>query len=281
MSAPQSTTSFSTTSLSTTSSTALRTKSTTGASSSSKTGTGTGTEHDNGLIALRYEETKPAKPPIPVTVAPPRHPPLDTHPALRHREKVEGEERKRDSGLAPTMSSRARGEEGSVKVGSGTGSEGGKQGEEGATLGVRIDFGSSIIQASAPSSPVAVGEKEGDSSSVPAALIPKNNKKSESSAGSGNGGMSMSMWKKPGSRQGRLPRTPPATSANMGSPSSQEFSPIITPIPTDSLMGEEFLDQLTFSKRGSVMFGGKKAVNGHARQNMGRRWGFSSIWSLR
>jgi hypothetical protein len=38
---------------------------------------------DEGIKVLRYEETIPAKAPIPVTVAPPRAPPTDLHPALR------------------------------------------------------------------------------------------------------------------------------------------------------------------------------------------------------
>jgi hypothetical protein len=40
----------------------------------------------------------------------------------------------------------------------------------------------------------------------------------------------------------------------------------------ESLLDEEFLGSLTFSKRGSVMLGGKKAVNGHVRTNGGRRY---------
>jgi hypothetical protein len=84
------------------------------------------------------------------------------------------------------------------------------------------------------------------------------------SAGSG----SMSRWKKPISRKGSLPKTPNGKNT---STSEEDFSPITTPIPTDSLLEEDFLDQLSFSKRGSMMLGGKKAVNGHARVNGGRR----------
>lgn len=201
------------------------------------TGTTTPTTRtDDGIITLRYEETLPAKPPIPVTVAPPRAPPTDTHPALRRVEEREEDKGKRDSGLAPTTSSKAR--------------EGSEMGEkDDGALGF-INFGSSIPPT--PQSP----------STVPAT---PNIKKSES-IGSG----SMSRWRKPGSRKGSLPKTPPSN-AKMASPSEEEFSPITTPIPTDSLMDAEFLDQLSFSKRGSVMFGGKKAVNGQARQNLGRR----------
>lgn len=208
------------------------------------------TRTDGGLITLRYEETTPAKPPIPVTVAPPRQPPTDTHPALR-RERVEGgalaegEERKRDSGLAPTTSSKAR--EGSLNTG---------EGKEEGVLGFKIEFGSSI-PTSTPQSPSA-------QTSVPGTPKLKKSESSTSSAGS------ISRWRKPGSRKGSLPKTPPSN-AKMESPSEEEFSPITTPIPTDSLLDAEFLDQLSFSKRGSIMLGGKKAVNGQARQNLGRR----------
>jgi hypothetical protein len=198
------------------------------------------TRVDDGIVTLRYEETTAAKPPIPVTVAPPRNPPSDTHPALRREgigsEAGEGEERKRDSGLAPTTSSKAR--EGSVNTSDGK--------EEGVLGGFKIDFGSNIpanLRESAPATPKI--------------------RKSESVTSSGG---SMSRWRKPGSRKGSLPKTPPA---KMASPSEEEFSPITTPIPTDSLLDEEFLETLSFSKRGSMMLGGKKAVT--ARQNLGRR----------
>src|SRR5882724_458920 len=74
------------------------------------------TRTDNGIITLRYEEAVPAKPPIAVTVAPPRAPPTDLHPALRRPKTAtaEADPRKRDSGLAPTTSIKAR--EGSVNT---------------------------------------------------------------------------------------------------------------------------------------------------------------------
>jgi hypothetical protein len=121
--------------------------------------------------------------------------------------------------------------------------------EEGA-MGLKIDVGSSI-----PASP-----KESATST------PKN-KKRESVTSSGGG---VNRWRKFGSRKGSLPGTPP--SVKMASPSEETFTPIATPIPTDSLLDEELLDQLSFSKRGSMMLGGKKAVAGHTRQHTGRRW---------
>ncbi|KAJ2898754.1 TBC domain-containing protein [Zalerion maritima] len=56
-------------------------------------------------------------------------------------------------------------------------------------------------------------------------------------------------------------RTSISTSTvSSGASNTNPFSPITTTIPTDTLVDEEFLAQLSFSKRGSVMLGGKKAV---------------------
>ena len=67
----------------------------------------TQTREDKGMLTMRYEEALKAKPPIAVTVPPPILPPTDVHPALRPNcEDIEGEKRKRDSGLANTMNSR-------------------------------------------------------------------------------------------------------------------------------------------------------------------------------
>jgi hypothetical protein len=69
----------------------------------------------------------------------------------------------------------------------------------------------------------------------------------------------------------------PRKSSTSQTPTSKEeteeesFRLITTPIPTDSLLDEGFLETISFSKRGSMMFGGKRAVNGHARTNGGRR----------
>jgi hypothetical protein len=194
---------------------------------------------DNGILTLRYEETLPAKPPIAVTVAPPqRAPPIDTHPALRRKKSgvEETDESKRDSGLAPTMSSKAR--EGSVNT------------VEENILGVKIDFNSSTQSTIPPQTPVP---------STP------NITKSDS-MGSG----SMSRWRNPVSRKNSTPKTPRTPTSTY---TQEEFSPITTPIPTESLIDDEFLRGITFSKRGSMMLGGEKAVDGHARTNGGRRYG--------
>jgi hypothetical protein len=39
------------------------------------------------------------------------------------------------------------------------------------------------------------------------------------------------------------------------------FSPLNTPIPTDSLLEDDFLTALSFSKRGSIMLGGQRALS--------------------
>jgi hypothetical protein len=189
---------------------------------------------DNGIITLRYEEALPAKPPIAVTIPPPRAPPTDTHPALRRPKSgiEDTDTRKRDSGLAPTTSSKAR--EGSVNT------------VDDNVLGVKIDFSSSMQSANPPQTPVPSTPKVAESDSLASGSI--------------------SRWRKPGSRKSSTPRTPTSKSTQ------EEFSPITTPIPTDSLIDEEFLEGITFSKRGSMMLDGKKAVNDHARAHGGRRY---------
>jgi hypothetical protein len=194
------------------------------------------TRTDNGIITLRYEEAIPAKPPIAVTVAPPARAPTDVHPALRRPKSgiEETDESKRDSGLAPTTSSKAR--EGSVNT------------VDENILGVKIDFNSSLQSANPPQSPVPSTPTVARVDSM--------------------GSASLSRWRRPGSRKNSTPKTP-RTPTSKSTP--EEFTPISTPIPTENLIDEELLESLTFSKRGSVMLGGKKAVNGHMRTNGGRR----------
>lgn len=204
----------------------------------------------SGLIALRYEETVAAKAPIAVTVAPPREPPVDTHPALRSpvsRQDENENENKRDSGLAPTTTSSKAAREGSLNSAS----------VEENVLGFTINFNSS------PTIAIALADTAQTTSEPPITpTSPKVVKKSYS--------MSGSRWRRPtskGSRKGDAPQPP--TSA--GKDAEEQFSPITTDIPTDSLLDADFLKTLSFSKRGSVMLGGRKAVNGHARPNGGRR----------
>ncbi|RDW68340.1 Ypt of gyp1p [Coleophoma crateriformis] len=189
---------------------------------------------EHGIFSIPYEETLPARPPIPVTVALPREPPEEQHPALRRPLTIDEkkDETKRDSGLAPTTSTAAL--DGSTNTT-----------EEGSSLSINSDSNAKKTQPrpstsmqSPPQTPKMV--------------------KSES-WGSG----SMSMFKRPMSRRAETPKSPVS--------SIQDFSPILTPIPTENLMDNEFLSQMSFSKRGSMMLGGKKAVNSQARLNGGRR----------
>lgn len=197
------------------------------------------TRIDNGLITLRYEDSQPAKPPIAVTVAPPRAPPTDTHPALRRpkssaSESTKEEEHKRDSGLAPTTSSKAR--EGSVNTVEAI--------DEDPMEVVKIDFdANSLVTTPLHSPAIAQG--------------PVKVQKSDSMG-------SNSRWK-PGLRKSSNPRTP------TGEMLAEETAvpALKTEISTDAFLDEEDLRNMSFSKRGSVMLGGKK-VNGQARQNGGR-----------
>lgn len=203
------------------------------------------TRIDDGLITVRYEETVAAKPPIAVTVAPPRAPPTDTHPAFRRRP-ISGLENKdlskRDSGLAPTTSSKAR--EGSVNT---------VDESMANILGISIDFNSAPPDTANGSAPETTVHAADASQMV--------------NSESGRSG-STSRRKSSTSRKGSNPKSPNGIHA---STPEEDFSPITIPIPTDRLLEEDFLDQLSFSKRGSMMLGGKKAVNGHARANGGRR----------
>lgn len=203
------------------------------------TGSAQPTHDENGILALSYEETIPAKPPTPVTVAPPRVLPEEQHPALRRPLTSDGEkdETKRDSGLAPTTSTAAQ--DGSANPAK----------EEALGLSINVDSNSKDAQARL---------------TTPMQSPPQTPKMIKSESwGSG----SMSIFKRPMSRRPETPKTPKSAGS-----STQEFFPILTPIPTESLMDTEFLSQMSFSKRGSMMLGGKKAVNGKARQVGKRRY---------
>jgi hypothetical protein len=198
---------------------------------------------DDGLMVLRYEEAVAAKPPIPVTVAPPRQPPQDTHPALRTPSTTVQDDKKRDSGLAPTTSSKAR--EGSVNT---------VEDNVVGYPGIPINFNNMATTTEAQS---VASQLEDAPTTTGSPTTPKTEK---AAAQTGN------FWRRQSSK-----RTSPETATPEKS-SDEEFSGITTPIPTDSLLDENFLDELSFSKRGSIMLGGKKAVNGQLRQKGGRRY---------
>jgi hypothetical protein len=195
-------------------------------------------------MVLRYEEARVAKPPIPVTVPPPRQPPQDTHPALRTPSTTSDlDGKKRDSGLAPMTSSKAR--EGSVST---------VEDNVVGYPGISINFNNMATTTEAQ--PVAL-QLEDAPTTTAAPTTPKNEKVTTQTG---------KFWRRQSSK-----RTSPQSSTPEKS-SDEEFSGITTPIHTESLLDEDFLDQLSFSKRGSMMLGGKKAVNGHIRQSGGRRY---------
>jgi hypothetical protein len=191
----------------------------------------------DSLIALRYEESALGKPPIPVTVAPPRVPPTDLHPALRRPITGidEQEEGKRDSGLTATTSSKAW--EGSVN------SLLAMSEDAANTLGMNINFNSpsQTMSSTPPTQQTALPQLVESQSST----------------------SSISRWQRPKSKNG--------SAKGKDSLDGEDVFSITTPIPTDSLLEEDFMSKLSFSKRGSMMVAGKKAVNGQARLNGGRR----------
>lgn len=196
------------------------------------------TTKDQGLITLRYEDSTAARPPIPVTVPPPRQPPTDIHPALRRpKSGINSEEGKRDSGLAATTSSRARStrdaREGSAREGSFVTME--------ENTGLKIDFDAGKLPSSAPKTPT-------EEPKAPTLV-----KTGSTSSATG------SRWRRRGSSKS-APQSPVAASIS-------SYVSIETPIPTESFLDESFLDSIEFSKRGSMLLGGRKAVAPQPRPN--------------
>ncbi|TGO07158.1 hypothetical protein BTUL_0317g00010 [Botrytis tulipae] len=220
------------------------------------------------LIAMRYEDMFPgARAPIPVTVAPPLSPPTDTHPALRPRSLLnQGHElgalkkednTKRDSGLAPTTSTSARDcEGGSINRHSFN------TVDNDNVLGININFDSKVAMTE-PSSTSSTPQVQLSDVQSPASLISPsfmNNESLGSSAGS------LKRWK---TKNGNS-KSPTKTGKSMEIPDEQ-FSPITTPIPGESLLEDDFMQSMSFSKRGSIMLGGRKPINAQARTNATRR----------
>ncbi|RAL61471.1 hypothetical protein DID88_009400 [Monilinia fructigena] len=65
-------------------------------------------------------------------------------------------------------------------------------------------------------------------------------------------------------------QTPTGTGKSTEIP-EEDFSPITTPIPSENILEDDFMQSMSFSKRGSMMLSGRKAVNGQARINATRR----------
>jgi hypothetical protein len=171
------------------------------------------------IVTLRYEETLPAKPPIPVTVALPRAPPTEPHPALRSRPATPIEDEdptKREFGLALAE-----------------------------TPGTRESWLNGVDEHR----PVTLATNGATSTQKSVPLDNPNLNKSENS-------ISPSRWKSV-VRRTNVPKTPV---------SDEEFSPITTPIPSNNRLELDFMDDITFSKRGSVLLGGEKALDGQTRE---------------
>ncbi|KAK1980291.1 TBC domain-containing protein [Colletotrichum cereale] len=281
---------------------------------------------DTSFIALRYEKTVQAEPPIPIlTRAPPRSlsistgrtstsassslsispsspvvvsppPAINQHPAFRFRATARNttvNDWKRDSGLAPTASSSATiveedcGEEAHVY-------------DKIAALDTNIVAVKSLEEPVAPSvcdidsvqstAELAVSKQQ-PSRCTPspgkqtatmdqfhfAQLVITERKASTSSSYSVDS--SVEVWNE--RLTGLSPAPPPITPQRRGSLTGSEsspnlspvnipdnhdllskdaidFSPISIPIPTDSLLDDDFLTTLDFSNRGSLMFGGRR-----------------------
>jgi hypothetical protein len=204
----------------------LRTKFATTAKSSTANG---------GLKSLRYEETLPGKPPIPVTIVPPRAPPTDTHPALRRppRSTEQQDISKRDSGLAPTESTAAR--EGSLTTG-----------DESSLFSPTSSSLAHTNSAMNPETPKSPNFTKIDSSST------------------------VSRWRKGSIKRGNGPKTPQREGSKTEG-SDDDFSPITTPIPTEGQLELNFMDQISFSNRGSVLLSGKKVRKERSREILTRR----------
>ncbi|SZF04650.1 unnamed protein product [Blumeria hordei] len=182
----------------------------------------TQTREDKGMLTMRYEEALKAKPPIAVTVPPPILPPTDVHPALRPNcEDIEGEKRKRDSGLANTMNSRL---------------------EESLAAETGIPFRLSVA-------PSEIEERL------------SNHTGSNSLCHDTTINLSPSTSRLSSPYSGRLERSDSKWRLKLRAKLADErrkvfpekFTHILTEIPTECWMEDDFMDQVTFSKRGSVM----------------------------
>jgi hypothetical protein len=188
---------------------------------------------DEGLATLRDEETLPTRLSKPVTVPPPQALSPDTIPVVRTSSADTGQQdgSKRDSGLAPTESTGIR--EDLVVAGD----------EAGST----IPASGAVILVT----PGTIKITKSDSLSI------------------------MGRWKLGSTKIVGRPKTPktpktPQSGRSKAMSSDGEFSPITTPIPSNSQLELDFMDQISFSKQGSVLLSGRKVVNRGPRENTRR-----------
>ncbi|KAB8304965.1 hypothetical protein EYC80_004280 [Monilinia laxa] len=228
--------------------------------------------------------------PIPVTVAPPLSPPTDTHPAFRPRSssivhELEGlllkNDTKRDSGLAPTTTTAAATTTtttATARTSTITIPPQGREGDqEGSVvnlvttdnvnvnvnvLGININFDSKLTMANTDTS--STPQTQLSHVQSPASYNnPSSFMKSESLPSSTG---SLKRWRTKNSNS----QAPTGTGKSTEIP-EEDFSPITTPIPGESLLEDDFMQSMSFSKRGSMMLSGRKAVNGQARISATRR----------
>lgn len=224
------------------------------------------TRRDNGVMAVPYAETTPAERPISITVPLRAAPSLDVHPALRPRPNTgeeDEEERKRDSGLAPTTSSITM-KEGSLNTVDEGGRDVDKEGGAEASNTVLGNHDPALspkgtsaertsLAPSVPTTPITSKPESVRSASL----------RSPSIASS-----SMHRWKRPLSRK----------SSGAMSPGSideikpvEAFKPIVMDIPTEKFVEEDFMQKVEFSKRGSIMVNLMNNPQARPRTEAGRK----------
>lgn len=169
-------------------------------------------------------------------------PPHRAPPANTHPAlRVDENLTKRDSGLAPTTFTTTR-------------------------HGSDVTMPESISSIQRSSSPLA----------IPQAASMTNIKDRESSAGSGKLRKSSAETTKR-----RTSKATDSTNINKASSLHRDFSPLMIPVPCDAHSGMDFMESLTFSNRGSVLLGGKKAVNEQLHPIANTRLAFAMSFNQR
>ncbi len=203
-----------------------------------------------------------------VIVPPPIAPAIEQHPALRSRSAAE--EWKRDSGLAPTPST-VTGEDGTAGRQTGTAAPSLVSSDLTELAGVlrfTIDSHADTIDTV-----VALDSSwEDPRPALPSpSLAREASRRLTKSFSFGSYSSGRRLWKKSTGdgddvECGRMTpiQSPTNKLKKMGAPGSRAaspttFEPIATTIPSEQLIDDDVLTSLSFSRRGSIMFGGKRA----------------------
>ncbi|KAI8223943.1 TBC domain-containing protein [Colletotrichum sp. SAR 10_96] len=237
---------------------------------------------DTSLIAVRYEKTVQAEPPIPILTRLPRRslsistrrtcrsatsslpsppispvvvtppPAIEQHPAFRPRVPAADNDWKRDSGLAPTASS------GATIV---------EECEDQDHAYDKIDallVAGHVVQRQKLVTPSICDSESFYSTEDPSvAKRPSAGRCTRTAAQ-----MSIAMdhyhlaqlqIAEPSDKSPNLSPVNIPDDFNLLSKDATDFSPISISIPTVSLLDDDFLTTLSFSNRGSIMFGGRRA----------------------